>query len=53
MGKLSLIGLGLWDEKDLTLRGIEEAKKSNEVFLDTYTGIWNGNLKKLEKISLN
>jgi diphthine synthase len=50
MGRLSLIGLGLYDEKDLTLRGIEEAKKADEVFIDTYTGIWNGNLEKLEKI---
>lgn len=50
MGKLSLIGLGLYDEKDLTLRGIEEAKNADKVFIDTYTGIWKGNLKKLEKI---
>jgi diphthine synthase len=47
---LSLIGLGLNDEKDLTLRGIEEAKSADKVYLDLYTGIWNGNLKKLEKI---
>jgi len=50
MGKLSLIGLGLYDEKDLTLKGIEEAKQADEVFIDTYTGIWHGNLKKLQKI---
>ncbi|MBS3055704.1 MAG: diphthine synthase [Candidatus Aenigmarchaeota archaeon] len=50
MGKLSLVGLGLYDEKDLTIRGIEEAKNADEVFIDTYTGIWNGDLKKLEKI---
>jgi diphthine synthase len=50
MGRLCLIGLGLHDEKDLTLRGIEEAKEADEVFIDTYTGIWNGDLKKLEKI---
>jgi len=47
---LSLIGLGLNDEKDLTLRGIEEAKSADKVYLDLYTGIWNGNLKNLEKI---
>jgi hypothetical protein len=50
MGSLSLIGLGLYDEKDLTLRGIEEAKNSDEVFIYTYTGIWFGNLKKIEKL---
>jgi diphthine synthase len=47
---LSLIGLGLYDEKDLTLRGIEEAKSADKIYLDLYTGMWNGNLKKLEKI---
>lgn len=47
---LSLVGLGLYDEKDLTLRGIEEAKKADEVFLELYTGAWKGDRKKLEKI---
>lgn len=49
-GKLSLVGLGLSDEKDLTLRGLEEAKKADKVFIELYTSKWHGNLKKLEKL---
>ncbi|MBI5872283.1 diphthine synthase [archaeon] len=44
-----MIGLGLLDEKDLTLRGIEEAKKSDKVYIELYTSKWHGNLKNLEK----
>jgi len=47
---LTLVGLGLFDEKDLTLRGIEAAKAADKVYLDCYTGMWDGNLKNLEKI---
>ena len=47
---LSLIGLGLNDEKDLTLRGIEVAKKAEKIYAELYTGYWHGDLKKLEKI---
>ena len=48
-GKLSFIGIGLHDEKDLTIRGMEEAKKSDKVFIELYTSKWHGSLKKLEK----
>lgn len=47
---LSLVGLGLNDEKDLTLKGLEAAKKAKKVYIELYTGYWHGNLKKLEKI---
>lgn len=47
---LTLIGLGLYDEKDLTLRGIEEAKKADKAFIELYTSKWHGNLKSLEKL---
>ena len=47
---LTLVGLGLFDEKDLTLRGIEAAKAADKVYIDTYTGMWNGDLKNLERI---
>jgi len=49
-GKLSLIGSGLFDEKDLTLRSLEEAKKADKVFIELYTSKWHGNLKRLEKL---
>jgi diphthine synthase len=47
---LTLISIGLFDEKDLTLRGIEEAKKSDKVYIELYTSRWHGSLKSLEKI---
>ena len=47
---LSLIGLGLYDEKDLTLRGIEEAKNSDKVYIELYTGKWGGSLEKLSEL---
>lgn len=47
---LTLIGLGLFDEKDLTLRGLEEAKNSDKVFIELYTGKWYGSLQILEKL---
>ena len=34
---LYLIGLGIGDEKDISLRGIEACKKAEKVFLELYT----------------
>ena len=36
---LWLIGLGLHDEKDVTLRGLEVIKRAHRVFLENYTSI--------------
>lgn len=47
---LTLIGIGLFDEKDLSLRAIEEAKNSDKVYIELYTSKWYGNLKNLEKL---
>jgi len=47
---LILIGLGLFDERDVTLRGMEEAKKADRVYIELYTSKWHGDLKKLEKL---
>ena len=48
---LVLIGLGLWDERDITLRGLEEAKSSDVVFLERYTSKLMGSSKeKLEEL---
>jgi diphthine synthase len=46
---LTLVGLGLNDEKDLTIKGMEEAKKADKVYIELYTSYWHGNLKNLEK----
>jgi len=46
---LTLVGLGLHDEKDLTLRGIEAAKAADKVYIELYTSVWRGK-EELEKI---
>jgi diphthine synthase len=47
---LSLIGLGLWDEEDITLKGLNRAKNADKVYIELYTSKWHGNIEKLEKI---
>jgi len=47
---LILIGLGLWDEEDITLKGLDRAKNADIVYLEIYTSKWHGNLEKLESI---
>lgn len=47
---LYLIGLGLNDEKDITLKGLEAIKKCKKIYLDTYTSKLNCSIKKLEKL---
>jgi len=47
---LSLVSLGLFDEKDLTIRGLEEAKRADRIFIEFYTSKWHGNLKNLEEM---
>lgn len=39
---LTLVGLGLHDEKDVTLRGIEAAKAADAVYVELYTNAWRG-----------
>jgi len=49
-GKLIFVGLGLYDEKDISLKGLEEIKKCDKVFAEFYTAKLSGtNLKKVEK----
>ena len=48
---LVLIGLGLWDEKDLNLKGIEEAKLCDIFYLDGYTSkLFGARKEQLEKL---
>ncbi len=46
---LYLIGLGLNDENDLTLKAIETAKKC-DCFIELYTSVWKGSLENLKEI---
>jgi diphthine synthase len=36
---LYLVGLGLADEKDVTVRGLEIIKKAERVYLEAYTAV--------------
>lgn len=48
---LYLIGLGLWDENDLSLRALAALKKCDEIYAEFYTNKWLGNINKLEEIA--
>jgi diphthine synthase len=48
---LTLVGLGLHDEKDLSLRGIEAIKRAEKVYIELYTSKWFGDVKRLEEIT--
>lgn len=43
-----MIGIGLWDEKDITVKGLEAVKKCDKVFLESYTSKLGVDVKKLE-----
>ena len=46
---LYLIGIGIYDEKDISLRGFETLKDCGKVYAEFYTGIHRANLPALEK----
>jgi len=48
---LNLMGLGLSDEKGLTLEGLETLKKSDKVYIELYTSKWFGSIENLEKMT--
>lgn len=49
-GTLTFIGLGLFDEKDISLKAIEEIKKCNKVFAEFYTAkLVGAAIDKIEK----
>ncbi len=39
---LCLIGLGLYDEKDMTIRGLETTKSCDSLYAELYTSGWSG-----------
>lgn len=46
---LYLIGLGLADEKDITVKGLEIVREAERVYLEAYTSILLVNHEKLVK----
>jgi len=52
LGELIFVGLGLFDEKDISLRGVEEMKRANTVFAEFYTSMMPGlSIQKLKEIA--
>jgi len=52
LGELVFVGLGLFDEKDISPRGVEEMKRANVIFAEFYTNIMPGlSFQKLERIA--
>ncbi len=50
MGEIVFIGLGLYDEKDISLKGLEEAKSCSVLFSEFYTANLTGTNKfKIEE----
>lgn len=45
---LYMIGLGLYDEKDITIKGLEAIKASDMVYLENYTSVLSVESSKLE-----
>jgi len=37
MGQLTFVGLGLYDEKDISVKGLEAAREADKVYLEFYT----------------
>ncbi|MFH1631255.1 MAG: diphthine synthase [Candidatus Aenigmatarchaeota archaeon] len=47
---LYIIGLGLNDEKDLSLKAVEALKACDDIYVEFYTNKWHGDINALEKI---
>lgn len=47
---LYIIGIGLCDEKDITVKGLEAVKKCDPVYLENYTSKLQCSVKDLEKL---
>lgn len=48
---LYLVGLGLWDERDISLKGLETVKRCDLIYLENYTSVMKGTTpEKLEKL---
>ncbi|MCS7114252.1 MAG: diphthine synthase [Nitrososphaerota archaeon] len=52
MGELVFVGLGLHDEAGISLKGLEEVKSADSVFLELYTSLMPGfSARRFEEIS--
>jgi len=52
LNELVLVGLGLYNEKDVSVRGLEEIRDADTVFAEFYTSLMPGlSIQKLEKMT--
>lgn len=52
VGEIVFVGLGLNDELGISLRGLEEIKRADKVFIELYTSVMpNLSIRRLEEIS--
>lgn len=52
MGEIVFVGLGLYDEGGISLRGLEEVKTADKVFIELYTSLMpHFSIENFEKIS--
>jgi diphthine methyl ester synthase len=47
---LHMIGIGLWDARDITLKGLDAIKKCSKVYLECYTSALSSDKSDLEKL---
>ena len=47
---LYLVGLGIFDEKDLSIRGLESLRNCSEIYAEFYTNYFSGSLSNLEDL---
>jgi diphthamide biosynthesis methyltransferase len=46
---LTFVGLGLWDVRDVSVKGLEAVRKADEVYVEFYTSRLSSNIEELEK----
>ncbi len=47
---ITFVGLGLWDEKDITLKGLKAVKEADKVYAEFYTSKLRTGLDSLERL---
>ena len=48
---ISIIGLGLWDEKSMSVEALEEAKGCDKLYAEFYTSkLFGSSVEKLEEV---
>jgi diphthine methyl ester synthase len=47
---LYMIGIGLWDETDITVKGLEAVRRCDSIFLECYTSQLGVPVERLEQL---